>query len=369
LAYPVQPLHSDSVSFQWQQLQHLQDQAFPELKGLFPSYRWHPWGYRREDYSAYFTAIILQSLLQLEFVLTDQEKELLENIRLKACEGTSPFRNSHGLDRYNFWGTKPAKHFPNGIIFRHISRLRPPDDADDSVMIYQMQKRPEEQAYWLKKHIDEYANGGKGWVSNCPEEYRELRAWCTFFCRDMPLGFDACVITNILFFNRLYDFEASLKEQESIRFLVQMLKNKDHLRRPKEVAPYYPETATIFVHLARLMASFRIDALEEFRGRLVKEAEKILQNPLRKTERLLMEITWLHLTRSTPPLFLGTDSREPFTYFVLPLTQEYEGGFARWLARKRISHIRFACPAHELALQLEKELLMRLTKAGPRDNY
>lgn len=365
MASSAQSIPTDPVSVRLQQLQQLQTESSPALNGLFPSYRWHPWGYRREDYSAYFTAIILQSLLQLEFVLTDQEKELLENIRHKACEGSSPFRNSHGLDRYNFWGTRPARHFPNGKFFRHIARLRPPDDADDSVMIYQMQKRPAEEARWLKIHIDEYSNGGKGWVSNCPEEYRDLRAWCTFFCRDMPLGFDACVIINILFFNRLYDFQVNLKEQESIRFLVQMLKNKDHLRRPQEVAPYYPETATIFVHLARLMASFRIDALEEFRNRLLKEAETMLQHPLRKTERLLMEIAWLHLTRSTPPLFRGSDRPEPYAFFVLPLTQEYEGGFAWWLAKRRISHLRFACPAHELALQLEKDLLLRLTKAGP----
>lgn len=344
-----------------QHLHQLQEDNPPRLNGLFPSYRWHPWGYRREDYSAYFTAIILQAIIRLEPRLNEAEKMMLERIRQRACEGVSPFQNSHGLERYNFWGTNPAGHFPNGYFFRHITRLRPPDDADDSVMIYQLQKRSREEAFWLKNHIDEYANGSRAWVVNCPDEYRELRAWCTFFCRDMPLGFDACVISNILFFNRLYGFEVNFKEQESLKFLVQMLKNKDHLNRPQEVAPYYPETATILLHLSRLMATFRIEPLEEFRGRLLKDLEKRLQSPLRKTERLLLEIAWLHLTGLKPPTYRGQNMKDHFAFFVLPLTQEYEGGFAQWLAQKRISHIRFACPAHEIALELERELLLRIT--------
>ncbi len=337
----------------------MQEEALPRLHGLFPSTRWHSWGYRREDHSAYFTATILQGLLSLEHCLLPEEKSLLEKIRLRACEGLGPFRNSHGLDRYNFWGTKPAKHFPNGYILRHFPHLRPPDDTDDSVMIYQMQKRTEAEALWLKNHIDDYANGSRGWVSNCPEEYRELRAWCTFFCENMPFGFDACVISNILYFHRLYGFEVNFKEQDSVKYLSQMLRNKDHLRRPGELSPYYPETSTILFHLARLLSAFQVDGLEDKRRTIEREIEKLLLSPLRKNERTLLEVAWLRLTASKPPVFSGADRKEPFTFFVLPLTQEYEGGFLRWLAKKRITHIRFACEAHELALQLEKAILIR----------
>lgn len=347
------------IAENWQQLLTIQSDSFPLLKGLFPSERWHPWGYRRQDRSAYFTAIILQGLLSIQHLLNEKEKEMLEIMRLKACEGLTPFRNSHGLDRYNFWGTNPAGHFPNGKLFRHVPRLRPPDDADDSVMIYQLQKRRADEALWLKDHIDEYANGSRAWVSNCPEEYRDLRAWCTFFCRDMPLGFDACVISNILFFNRLYKFEVNFKEQDSVRFLNLMLSNKDHLNRPQEVAPYYPEPATILFNLSRLLAFYPPEGLEGRRKQVSRDVEKMLLKPLRRMERLLLEIGWLHLTATVPPVFKGTDRQDSFAFFVLPLTQEYEGGFLRWLARRRLSHIRFSCKAHEIALELEKEILIR----------
>lgn len=350
------------------QLSRIQEEALPRLNGLFPSFRWHPWGYRREDFSAYFTAGILQGLLSLEEQLFPKEKKLLEEIRAQACRGLARFRNSHGLDRYNFWGTKPAGHFPNGYLLRHFPGLRPPDDADDSVMIYQIQQRNQEDALWLKKHIDENANGSRAWVTNCPEEYRELRAWCTFFCRDMPLGFDACVISNILYFNRFYGFEVNFREQDSIRYLKQMLENRDHLRRPQELAPYYPEPATILFHLARLIGTFEIEGLSEKRRQMEREIEKLLQSPLRKTERILLQIAWIRMSSSLPPQYSGKDLKEEFAYFVLPLSQEYEGGFLRWLARKRITHIRFACPAHVLALEIEKAVLLRSLQSGSR-NY
>ena len=94
-----------------------------------------------------------------------------------------------------------------------------------------------------------------------------------------------------------------------------------------------------------------------------KEIEKMLLLPLRKLERLLLEIAWMHLTAATPPVFTGLDKSDPFAFFVLPLTQEYELGFLRWIARKRLSHIRFSCDAHEHALQLEKAILLRAIQA------
>jgi len=346
----------------WQKLLDIQERAIPKLNGLFPSTRWHPWAYKREDNSAYFTASLLQGLMGLEKVLHQDEKEILEKLRLNACNGLAPFRNSHGLDRYNFWGTKPAGHFPNGYILRHFPNLRPPDDSDDSVMVYLMQKRSWEEALWLKKHIDENANGNRKWVSNAPEEYRELRAWCTFFCLNMPLGFDACVIINILYFNRFYGFDVNFREQESVKFLSIMLRNKDHIRRAGEIAPYYPETSTILFHLARLLGAFRIDELESRRKQVERDIENLLLSSLRKTERTMLEVAWLRLTGTKPPGFSGTDKKEAFAFFVLPFTQEYEGGFLRWLAKKRITHIRFGCEAHELSLDLEKEVLMRNVK-------
>ena len=99
-----------------------------------------------------------------------------------------------------------------------------------------------------------------------------------------------------------------------------------------------------------------------------REIEKLLQSPLRKTERILLEIAWMRLSSSLPPQYSGKDLKEEFAFFVLPLTQDYEGGFLRWLARKRITHIRFASPAHVRALEIERAVLFRSLQSSSR-NY
>jgi hypothetical protein len=343
----------------WEQLESLQLSSMDRLSGLFPSFRWHPWGYRREDHSAYFTATLMHSLLRLENFLQPEEARRLEAIRQRACAGLEPFQNKQGLPRYNFWKTNPPGHFPNGRWFNRIESLRPPDDADDSVMIYQLQKRSNEEAIWLKEHIDSYANGSRKWVMNAEPDYKNLRAYSTFFAKDMPLGFDACVIANILYFNRLYGFEENFKEQDSVAYLVKMLRRKDHIRKPGRVSPYYPETTTILYHLAKLMSRFSIPALNERVWHVESDLEEYLKKPLGATERLMVESAWMWLSRKLPPEGQPENARKPFAFFVLPLSLEYPGKFAGWLAEKPFSHIRFGCPALELAMRLENRILRR----------
>jgi hypothetical protein len=343
----------------WQALVSIQETAFDRLAGLFPSTRWHPWGYRREDNSAYFTATLYQNLARLIPDLTPSEQIILEQIREKACLGLAPFRNKQGLERYNFWKTNPSGHFPNGRFLNARENLRPPDDVDDSVMIYLLQNRSEPDARWLKDHIDSYANGSRKWVMNVPSAYKNLRAYCTFFSRDMPLGFDACVITNVLYFNRFYGFETNFKEVDSVEYLIQMFRRKDHVRKPYRVSPYYPETTTILYHLARLMSQFPIPALQEREWQVVSDLEETLAKPLGLIERQMTENAWMWMTNTLPPPPGPVLEKKPFVYFVLPLTLEYPGIMANWLAQKRFSHIRFSCPALEIAIELENQILRR----------
>ncbi len=349
----------------WVRLKQIQTESYDKLNGLFPSSRSHPWGYRREDYSAYFTATVLHSLMRLEPFLSPEESGILESIRQTACEGVAPFQNKQGLLRYNFWQTNPGRHFPNGKLLGRWERYRPPDDVDDSVMIYQMQQRSLEESLWLKEHIDSYANGHKGkWVNNTPPPYRILRAYCTFFCKDMPLGFDACVITNVLYFNRLHGFEENFKEKDSVEYLVTMLRRKDHFRQPEQVAPYYPQTSIIVYHLVKLISRFSFPALDERRIQVLDDVQYLLKKPLLKTERIMLENAWMWLTSSLPPKTGGEELKGDFHFFVLPLTLEFEGTFAQWFAHMPVSRIRFSCPALDLSLELENQILRRQVSRG-----
>lgn len=340
-------------------LQHIQQEHFVELNGLFPSHRYHPFGYRRKDYSAYFSATLLHSLTRLGGRLNNSESKILEEIRLKACKGVSPFQNKQGLERFNFWQTNPGRHFPNGILLGRWDYFRPPDDVDDSVMIYQMQNRTYEDSIWLKQHIDSYANGSRKWINNSPRAYKKLRAVCTFFSKNMPLGFDACVICNVLYFNFFHGFDKSDQDLDSMRFLTLMLDRKDHLSVPQKVSPYYPHTSIIFYHLVKLIERFNPMELRPFRSQIQKEIENLLKTSLLPQERTLLESAFMWLSGKIPPVENNSKRKGSFYFFVLPLTLEFEGWLPQWIAHNRISHIRFECEALEIALKIENQVLRR----------
>lgn len=352
-------MRAESILSNLQTLKNWQKEAFSQFHGLFPSFRSHRWGYFRQDDSAYFTATLYQSLAGVAPWMTPEEKAILEEIRLGTLPGLSPFQNKQGLHRYNFWKTNPGKHFPNGYWLGRWDFFRPPDDVDDSVMIYLLQQRPWEEAKWLKQHMDSYANGIRGWVKNGPEGYEHFQAYCTFFCRDMPFGFDACVMANVLFFNRFYGIEGGFADEASLQFLVKMLENRDHVNQPVQVSPYYPKATIILYHLARLISRFQPKELMGFLDQIKQDLSTELGNPMCLAEQQMAQNAWMMLFQCLPPEPKYPVESKPFYFFVLPLSLEFEGQWARWLAMQRWTHLRFHCPALELAFSIENQVLRR----------
>ena len=351
---------TENVLLLCDKLKFIQNLHFNKLKGLFPSERSHPFAYKREDYSAYFTATLYHSLSRLIPFLEESEMQILEEIRARACLGVSPFQNKQGLNRYNFWQTNPGKHFPNGYVLGKSDFFRPPDDVDDSVMIYQLQKRNAEDSIWLMQHIDSYANGEKKWIKNTPEPYQKLEAWCTFFSKDMPLGFDACVLSNVLYFNLLHTFLKSKQYHDSLRYLILMLERKDHIFQPEKVSPYYPHSSIIIYHLAKVISSFEVPELDVFKEELQFQILEIFKTPLFQVEKTMLENAWIWLFKTAVPELATPIKNGRFYFFVLPLTLEFEGKIPQMLAHNRLSHIRFHCEALEIALTIENLVLKRI---------
>ena len=348
---------SEDPKLLFEKLKSIQNQSFISLNGLFPSERSHPFGYKREDFSAYFTATLYHSLSRLIPFLVETEILILEEIRENACLGVIPFQNKQGLNRYNFWQTNPGKHFPNGYVLGRWDYFRPPDDVDDSVMIYQLQKRSIAESKWLMHHVDSYANGEKKWIKNTLEPYKKLSAWCTFFCRDMPLGFDACVISNVLYFNLINDFKKNNPYKDSLRYLCLMLEKKHHISQPEKVSPYYPHSSIILYHLAKLMSKFEVQELEIFKEEFRIQMIKIFENSLFESEKIMLENAWMWLFQTEPPSQKTPIKNGRFYFFVLPLTLEFEGKIPQLLAHHPWSQIRFHCEGLEIAFKIENLVL------------
>jgi hypothetical protein len=209
------------------------------------------------------------------------------------------------------------------------------------------------------QHIDSYANGEKKWIKNTPKSYQKLNAWCTFFCKNMPLGFDACVISNVLYFNLLHGFPKNRQYYDSIDYMVQMLVKKDHLFLPQKVSPYYPHASIILYHLAKLLSSFEISEFLPFKDDIQSQMIEILERPLFGPEKTMLENAWMWLFETTPPDSPIENKKGRFYFFVLPLTLEFEGKIPQLFAHNRWSHIRFHCEALEIAFNIENQVLRR----------
>ncbi len=336
-------------------LQAVDNPAYPN--GLFPSIRWHPFGYNRLDNSAYFSAGLLFNLLRLKPLLTPSQIEKVEQHIDALRPVFDLYQNKAGRNTYNFWQTKPPGHFSNGRLLGCWEYFRPPDDADDSVMIYQVLNKPPTDWKWLLAFMDEHANGKKRQVKHFPSKYTSLKAWTTFFVRDMPPGFDACVISNLVGFALQSGFPLSVHALEGIRFLELVFESDDWSRHPNVVAPYYPFPFVIAYHASRLVHDFPANQhLQTLRQVLTEKLS--VSAPQTGFQAVLQFVACRNvvLPASFPTgLFAQQLVKSPF--FVLPLSQEFHGLWAKWLARQRITHLRFSCPAFNLTLALEAKLL------------
>ncbi len=336
-------------------LQSAGDGAYPN--GLFPSVRWHPLGYSRLDNSAYFSAGLLFNFLRLKPLLTQTQKTLVE-LQIDALRPVFDlYQNKAGRNTYNFWQTKPPGHFSNGKILGRWEFFRPPDDADDSVMIYQVLEKQSSDWQWLLTFIDAHANGKKHQVKHFPKKYTALKAWTTFFVRDMPPGFDASVMSNLVGFGLKSELPLSVHALESIRFLELVFESDDWCKRPEVVAPYYPFPFVIAYHASRLVYDFPHNKyLQVLRQLLIEKLAPCAQQE--GFDALLQYIACRNL--NLPALFPATITAEKIVnspFFVLPLSLEFHGLWAKWLARQRITHLRFSCPAFNLSLALEAKIL------------
>jgi hypothetical protein len=267
------------------------------------------------------------------------------------------YQNRAGRDTYNFWQTKPPGHFSNGKLLGRWEFFRPPDDADDSVMIYQVLNKPAENRAWLLQFIDAHANLVKHQVKHMPECYTTLPAWTTFFVRDMPAGFDACVMSNLIGFALQSQLPFSNYGLATIRFLELTLERGDWLQKPEIVSPYYPFPFVIAYHLSRLIVDFPGEPKINKLAQLLKQALKPLP-PQTGFARMLQYIASRNLNLEADfPGELPLEAVLDAPFFVLPLSLEFHGAWAKWLARKHITHLRFSCPAFNVGLALEATCL------------
>ncbi len=342
-------------------LQSTDTKYFPA--GLFPAYRQNPYfGYTRPDTTIFFSAIIGFTLKSLRGKMLAGEQKQVDTILAKIKKNYPDFQNKDGLKTYNFWKTKPSRHFPNGFVFRHFEHFRIPDDVDDTAFVYLTENPTLQELQWLKDKLAQHANGSKLWIRNTYPQYYKLRAYSTWFGKNMYVEFDACVLSNILYCIFHYNLPLNQHDAHSLLYIRSVIETDRYRTEPFRCAHQYPSTILIVYHVARLMAAFDPPALWPVKAKLIKDAQELLRTENHPMNRVLLATSLLRLGQATPRIAVENFTEKDFAgfhFFIAGLLTAYESPELYKLAANKIFHMNWTCEAHCWTLLLEYEVLWR----------
>ena len=334
------------------QIADLQDKS-----GLFPSVRHNPAiGYRRLDTNVFFTASTVFALQPLRGLVSSDARLLIDRITERANNAYPLFRNKDGLATYNFWPTRPSRHFPNGYLFRHFEHFRIPDDIDDTALVYLTSNPTQQDGLWLNAKLAQHANGRQPHhIQNTYADYRHLRAYSTWFGKNMPVDFDACALSNVLYCLHQFNLPRTEYALDSLTYLRLVVESGRYVAEPFRCAPHYARTSLIIYHLARLMAAFDLPELEPVRPHLISDAQALFMKATNRMEQVLLATSLLRLGQPAPAIELTSieENFADFHFFIAGLLTAYEHPWLRRFADQPLVQMRWQCNAHCWALVAE----------------
>ena len=327
--------------------------------GLFPSVRYNPTlGYRRADTNVFFTAVTVFTLQNLRAMVSAESGRLIDQMGERARAGYSNFQNKDGLATYNFWPTRPSQHFPNGHVFHRFSHFRIPDDIDDTAMVYLTSSRTPDEISWLKTKLTQHANrsqtptGAVRQIKNTYADYRDLRAYSTWFGKAMPIDFDACALSNLLYWIYANALPHNHHDADSLTYLRDIVLSGRYRTAPFRCAPHYARASLIIYHLTRLTAAFAPPELDATRSVLLADARRLLATATNRIEQVVLATSLLRLGEQPSSVDLVNIEHDfgAFHFFVAGMLTAYEQPLLRRWADKPITQMRWQCDAHCWAL-------------------
>lgn len=342
-----------------QALQSTGNALFP--KGIFPAQRSNSMlGYRRPDTTMFFSAISAFTLQCIRPFCSAESQAKIDEIHNAVTANYPDFQNKDGLKTFNFWKTKPSRHFPNGKWFRRFEHFRIPDDIDDTAFAYLTTRPSQEELFWLKDKLTLHANGTKLWIRNTYPEYKRLPAYSTWFGKNMYVEFDVSVLTNMLYCILHYKLPLNVHDEASLEYIRSVIETRRYITAPFRCAHQYPRTPLIIYHLSRLVAAFDPPALQPIRKQLIRDTENLLKNTRNRMDRVLLSTSLMRFGVRTERIPVKTFTERDFKgfyFFIAGLLTAYEHPLLYKLSVNPLVHMHWTCEAHCWTLLAEYEAL------------
>lgn len=359
-----QPLHQflDRI----EDLQSKGDRYFP--KGIFPAQRVNPLiGYKRQDTTLFFSAITCFTLQSIKKNIGQDLGEQIDRICADVIDNYPAFQNKDGLKTYNFWKTRPSLHFPNGHLFRHFEHFRIPDDVDDTAFVYLTSNPSHEELVWLKDKLALHANGSKQWIRNTYPEYQSLKAYSTWFGKNMYIEFDVSVLSNLMYCILHYNLPMNEHDNASLTYIRSVIETGRYMDAPFRCAHQYPRTPLIIYHVTRLIAAFDPEELKPVRDKLIADTVQLLSRTSSPMDRVILAGSLIRLgikTERIPVEIFTVQDFKGFYFFIAGLLTAYENPLLYRLSVHPLFHMHWVCEAHCWTLLAEYEALWQSSLKG-----
>ncbi|HRH60271.1 MAG TPA: hypothetical protein PL045_06855, partial [Chitinophagaceae bacterium] len=324
--------------------------------GMFPTFRecgGAPHNYQ-PDNNIFFTAITAFGLRNMLPYLNEEQRQQATSIIEKIVAVYPKYQNQFGDPFYNFWPTgKPI--MPHTYFFKWLKGVfGQGDDADDTVMILMTGNSSDSIIKVVKQRMLRVANLAteNRKIKSTYKEYRNIPAHSTYLGLRMPPDFDFAVQCNLLYF--MFDKKLLLVKQDSatIELLAAMVKNREYMTAPAYISPYYVTSPILLYHLTRLMAAFKIPALEMYKPQVAKDIHALLENKTNIMDQIILRTSLLRLGEPAPALDIKSikefeeSNQEQFIFFQARAAFSYPSPFKQIFLHFSYINYYFYCPVY-----------------------
>ena len=331
------------------------------LDGIFPSYISNEeyFSTRKKDNNIFYNGLITLTLKGIYNRLSKEDKIICDSIFARQKNLFAYFKNKSGRNTYNFWRTDSSFKFPYTgwvkLIKKHPSL---PDDMDDTVLSLLALNADDSVAENTHLFMQDYVNNENNKVRTLLKQNQNIPAYSTWFGKKFPTVFDACVISNILYFVQYYNLKWSGADSASLQYLVNVINDSSHIKNGIEVAPYYKETSIILYHYARLMSIKPIAALENLKLQLLIDAIHQFSKSDELLEKVILSNTILKLGYQPPALSLNVNlvnkiEQDNMCFFIGNVPSYMKDAQKVLLLSNKLGLFYHYCPAYNDALLLE----------------
>lgn len=181
----------------------------------------------------------------------------------------------------------------------------------------------------------------------------------------MPVDFDICVLSNVLYFVQSYNLKWTAADSASLHLIEEILKDKRHVTAAASVSPHYSRTSSILYHLSRLMSLKPIPSLEKFRSQLIEEAQQELLSAKTFMDEVILNtalLRWGVVPPKTKPHFTYSLEEllddENFSFFIANMASILPAPFKTWIELTKIGKFDYHCYAYN-SLLLAENLIWR----------